>query len=586
MEGNNKLVVVLVKQAKEALEVINSLGAAEYTVNLAAADTESSELETIKRTRYFRSAVRIENPDSDESIIEALTKCKTKGDVKMVLLPIDDWAWDVLDMNRETLGKMFLVPESQGAGLEESPEQMTKFSHLEIADSLIKKNTKKNLKKEVKTAVKSVVRPLGQRIMGYPQAKKENQRDPNSEKPRAVVAGRNYISNLSIARALGEAGYEVEVLRLFRFKPKKTQVMQRLRPDSTGKYIKAYHKVLVQRKYYRVFNKLMQIADPNRKMLLVSGDDLMAAIVDEYYDSLKGHYIMSNVNDTAGAINHLMKKDVQKDLARKAGLPVVNDCVITTVGGQFEIPDTVTYPCFAKPNVSNESFKSKMSVCHNKEELEEAMLNFSNKNDISVLVEDYLDVKNEYSVLGLSTKEGAIAPGLFVAEKGGEAGHIGVTLLGRMLPVDEHKELIDDIVRFVETLNFEGLFDVDLLETKDGKMYFIELNLRYGGSGYALTRSGINLPAMYADYMVFGKPIDKDCSLGEAGQVFVNERVLIDEYVDSRISKKDIKDCIAEADITFVESDDDPKPYKHFKRFYTVSEFVRIYRSLKGKNKK
>ena len=437
------------------------------------------------------------------------------------------------------------------------------------------KRVLRRIKRRIRRRLARVLRPLKYRILGYPQMKKENQRNPEAERPRVMVAGRNYCSNLTMAKALGDAGYEVEVLRIFQKRPKRRNLMKILKPDAYSKHVKAFYICVTRRRSKRLVKRLIKLADLNNKMLLIPADDLVAAIVDDYYDELKEYYILPNVNDTAGEVNRLMTKEVQKDLALKAGLPVVKSCVIRTENGEFEIPDSVTYPCFNKPNVSKNSSKSRMRKCESEQELRDSLTEFSRKKDIEMLVEDFVDIAREYSILGVSTKEGVVGPGFFVAEEGGQKEHRGVALIGRLLPVSEQQQLIDDILKFIETLKFDGLYDVDLIETADGKMYFVELNMRFGASGYAVAKAGVNLPGMFADYMIEGKPLDLDCKIAEPGKRFVSEKVLIEEYVKGRISMDKVKSSMDEVDIHFIKDAEDPRPYKHFKKFYTIARVMR-----------
>lgn len=448
----------------------------------------------------------------------------------------------------------------------------------------------KDIKKTVwKTRIKNVIRqnilpPLRivkQIVLRYPQTKRKNRRDANSEKPRVIVSGRNYCSNLSMARSLGEAGYEVEVLRIFQVRPKRTNLLKILKPDAYSKYVKAYHVCVSRRRSRRIVNKLISLADPDRKLLLVPADDLVAYIADDYYDELSEYYIMPNVDDSEGEINWLMSKGVQKELALKAGLPVLNSCVIKTRGGKFDIPESVTYPCFIKPNVSKSSSKSRMRKCDNEEELRTALTEFSQRKDIEMLVEDYVEIGKEYSLLGLSTRDGVVGPGFFVAEEGGQEEHRGVAVTGKMLPCSQMKSLIDDLIAFVESLNYDGLYDVDLIETVDGKMYFVELNMRFGASGYAVTESGVNLPGMFADYMIGGKPVDMECSIDAPGKRFVSEKVLIEEYAMGRLPMSRVRSSMKEVDVHFVKNDADKKPYRHFKKFYLIAAVMRVLYKIK-----
>ena len=439
-----------------------------------------------------------------------------------------------------------------------------------------------NVKKAIRRAVRQVLRPIKNLarpafhyFMGYPQTRKENQRSADSEKPRVLVSGRNYCSNLCMARSLGQAGYEVEILRIFQVKPKKRDLLKRLKPDAYSKYVKAYYVCVSRRNSRRIVNRLIELADPDRKMLLIPADDLIASVADQYLDELSEYYYLPNVNMEAGEVNRLMSKEVQKELAIAAGLPVIKSCVIRTYRGEFDIPESVTYPCFIKPNISRNSSKSRMRKCYSEEELRGYLTEFSKRKDVEMLVEDFVDIKREYSLLGVSTKQGANGPGLFVAEEGGQAEHRGVALIGRILDCSEMQPLVDDLVKFVGSLGFDGLYDVDLIETTDGKIYFVEVNMRFGASGYAVTESGVNLPGMFADYMIFNKPVDFNCKIERAGKKFVSEKILIDEYAKGRIEKDKIGSSMDEVDVFFVKNEEDMRPYKHFKKFYPVASLLR-----------
>lgn len=447
------------------------------------------------------------------------------------------------------------------------------------------RNAKRAVKKTIKKILYPVLRPIKHNLLRYPQTKKENQRSAETEHPRILVSGRNYLSNLTMARSLGMAGYEVEILRIFQKKPKRSNFLKKLRPDAYSKYIKGYFVCISNRRSKRIVRRLISLADPDRKMLLIPADDLVAHIADHYYDVLSEYYLMPNVNGIPDEIGRLMNKDVQKQLAIEAGLPVLKSCVIKTFNGEFEIPDSITYPCFIKPNVSRNSSKSRMRKCETREELFEALTAFSKKKDIEMLVEDYVEIGKEYSILGVSTKNGVNGPGFFVAEEGGQAEHRGVAVVGKLLPCEQEQALIDDVIKFISTLNFDGLYDVDLIETVDGKMYFVELNMRFGASGYAVTKAGINLPGMFADYMLKGKPIDLNCKLKETGQTFVSEKVLIEEYVKGRLSLGKFRHYMKNADIHFIADDDDKAAYRHFKLFYPVAVVMKVLIKIKNARK-
>lgn len=399
-------------------------------------------------------------------------------------------------------------------------------------------------------------------------------------KPKVLICGRNGSSNLCMARSFGKEGYPVEVLRIFQKPPKKLNLMQYLKPEAYSKYVNRYHSCVCHDQNSIIVEKLLELAQDGEKILLIPTCDMAASAMDEYLEKLQEFYWVPNVGNTAGEVNRLMCKDVQMDLAEKAGLPVINSCVIKTDGGAFTIPDSVYYPCFIKPNVSKNGSKSAMCRCENREELHQALSRLARNGDVEMLVEDFVEIGKEYAVLGISAGAHVTIPGFFSIEEGGHGGSRGVTMVGKLQPVLQQEKLISGISRFIGTLNFEGLFDVDIIETTDGKWYFVELNLRYGASGFAVTRSGVNLPVMYADYRINGIPIDCNCAV-ETGKRFVSEKVMMDEYARDFMTLTQIKNLMDQTQIHFIEDSEDPEPYRHFRKFYLFGMATRLLFRLK-----
>ena len=410
-------------------------------------------------------------------------------------------------------------------------------------------------------------------ILRYPQCQKKNQKNL-SNKPRVVVCSCNYSNNLSVARALGEAGYEVEILRIFY--ENASFLKQMIIPDAYSKYVKVYSTCMAGDNQL-IFEQLLNMADSYQKKLFIPVDDLATSIEDMYYEKLQNYFYLPNISQKAGAINYFMQKDIQKQYAKQAGFSVANSCVLTIKNGCFDIPDTISYPCFIKPNVSKNASKRLITICKDENELKLFLESLSYEN-LELLVEELIDVKKEYGILGLSTKDGVIAPGFFVTEKGGHRNRKGITLTGKMLSCAQKDKIIDNVVNYLKALNYEGLFDVDLIESADGEIYFSELNLRLGASGYAVTKSGVNLLGMYADYIYFKRPIDLQCEVNTVGKLFLNERVLLNEYRDGYLTLRDVRDYMKKADISFMKNEKDMWPYRFFKMLFLVAPFERYLR--------
>ncbi len=396
------------------------------------------------------------------------------------------------------------------------------------------------------------------------------------KKPTVIVAGRNYCNILTMARALGQAGYNIEVLHLYKKKPSFFNPFQGMKPEAYSKYVKKTYECIVGPDAKSVVNLLIEIASNNAKPLLIPVDDYTACIVDDYLDDLENSYILPSINSTSGEIHRLMDKNEQKRLAVDFGLPLLNSVLIESHNGNFDIPTNIDYPCFIKPNVSMNSTKAKMKKCNSVEDLKIILSNYAKDGDFELLVEKYANIKAEYSLLGVSTPDGTIAPALFKALAGGHRERKGVAITGEIVETKHFKNIINQCVDYINALGYVGIFDIDFIETQDGNVYFIEVNFRAGASTYAFVKAGVNLAGMFADNLIKGIPLDKKCEIKCSGTTFVSEKVLLEEYVRSDISFDDYNEYIRQADICFMKDDIDSKPYDDFKKYILLAHVMRI----------
>lgn len=398
----------------------------------------------------------------------------------------------------------------------------------------------------------------------------------DGEKPVVLVAGRNYGNILTMTRDLGIAGYQVDIFRVYKRRPKAMNLLGKMKPEASSRYVREYHQCMNGENRAGMLDSLLRIADSREKMPLIPVDDYTAEFVDENLEELKPYYVLPNISGRAGALSELMNKAVQKKLAAGFSLPVLDSVLVQSQNGSFELPDSIVYPCFIKPNVSSRDTKAKMMKCMDKEELSGVLQRYAASSDFEILVEPFAEIRAEYSLLGVSTAAGVAAPGLFKVTAGGHRERKGVALMGETISPSLLQPVVSQCIAFVASLDYTGLFDVDLIETADGNVYFVELNFRAGASIHAFTRCGVNLPAMYADYLLKGRQPDLNCSADMAGKKFVSEKILLEEYVRSDLSLSEGKKMMNRADICFIKADDDPKPYRYFKRFYFAALLMRI----------
>lgn len=367
---------------------------------------------------------------------------------------------------------------------------------------------------------------------------------------KAVICGRNYTSRLGMIRAIGSLGVEIIVI----------YTNNRRDPDCLSRYVRKYIQSPESDKTDLLKKLLFLAKEEKEKMLLLPTDDYCASVADGNLDQLKEKYWLQNIDMRQGAVISIMDKQAQKQLARNAGLPVVGSTVIEINSGRFSIPEGVGYPCFTKPLISSMGRKGFLKRCEDRKELEDLLtMSASIKPDCDILVEDYKTIEKEYAVVGYCDGKQVVIPGMIQMLMDGFGRHKGVTCLGKVFPAGDHAEFMDKIRTMMLSTGFVGLFDVDAFMS-DGQMYFNELNMRFGASGYAMTALGVNLPEMLVASLTSSPQRIMPKEITEE-TVFANEKGLVESWQDGHISWKEMKGMISSAGIRFVRSMKDPLPY-------------------------
>lgn len=386
---------------------------------------------------------------------------------------------------------------------------------------------------------------------------------------KILIIGRNYTSRLGMIRAVGMAGYDVVVI--------KTNGRNSKDIDAYSKYVKAY---LYAREPDRnkLLEVLMSLKSEKDKNIIIPVDDYAASTIDDNIDLLKDYFLFPNINMTTGAINKLMDKDYQKALARRSGLNVAEGWTIEVKGGKYELPKDIKYPCFPKPQISFMGNKRCMKRCDTKQELKTVLDEVAAVRDCPILIEQYINIEQEYGVLGFCNKGKSCLPGIIEKKMIGNGGHKGVTKLGVVTPLEERPDLMQKLHNFLEETQLTGLCDMDLYES-DGIFYFNELNLRFGAFGYSILCAGANLPN-YLVRTLQGDSIDFESLEIRDRTICLSEKVNFEDYLSGYYGWREYKRINGLADYRFLYSHDDPIPYKVFLRKSVWKIFKRIVKKM------
>lgn len=385
-------------------------------------------------------------------------------------------------------------------------------------------------------------------------------------KQKVVIIGHSYSSRLSIIRSVAQMGCEVTVIVMTELKSDGKPVNKK--PiDCYSKYVSHVYYCLRKDKEDLIRILLEHCTDSQQKVVLFPDSDDTVVAIDNNRDLLAEHFSFPYICNGSGTMAYWMDKIHQKDMAQSVGLNVANGIVIDIKDGAYLIPDDIAYPCYTKPLATMNGGKTGMHRCDNETELKNALNEYitTKARTGHVLVEQYKEINTEYALLGFSDGKDVVIPGmmqiLVISKR-----YKGIALQGKVMPIDGFKEVIDKFKQLVLRIGFVGVFDIDFYES-GSKIYFCEMNLRFGGSGYAVTKMGVNLPAMMVRYFIGGDMPNMNKNIrGEA--VYTNERMCFFDWLNGYITLDEYQRYIKTADIHFIQDNDDPQPQKAYQRAF------------------
>ncbi len=275
--------------------------------------------------------------------------------------------------------------------------------------------------------------------------------------------------------------------------------------------------------------------------------------MDEHYVDYYGKFIFFNAGKP-GRITEFMNKYNILQLAKKHGLNTLNAVAVKN----GEIPKDVEYPIITKsiaPNIGG--WKSDVHICETKDELIDAYKTI--KSPI-VLIQQYLDKKNELDLEGFSIDKGnKTFISIALSQK--------YNIKGYYSPYHDVKNFCDKALNsalssMLKEIGFEGIFEVNFLVDKNDVLYFSEINFRNSTWSYASTCAGMNLPLLWIESMMSGtipddayKPITPPFT--DMVEPIDYQKRVVDRGYNVEDWFKDLKATKCK----YYYNEDDPKPF-------------------------
>lgn len=400
-------------------------------------------------------------------------------------------------------------------------------------------------------------------------------------KRKVVIIGHGFTSRLAVIRSLASLDCEISVIVMTWYGHFGKRLDTTKPVDCYSRYVSHVYYCYAKDDEGIINILLSKCTDPSHKVVIIPDNDVSAALIDNNQARLSKYFLFPHINYLQGEVEKWMDKVRQKELAKKIGLNVPSSCVIAVDNHKYNLPETLSYPCFTKPLETLRGGKKFLRKCDNESELR-ALLKWAGANDnVRLLVEDYKHIDIEYALLGFSNGKDVVIPGIIQILSMAHGSHFGVACQGRVAPTSGFEEIIIKFKEFVRQIGFVGIFDIDFYES-GGILYFDELNLRVGGSCCAITKMGVNLPEMLVRFLYGESFSDMNMAITETA-TFVNERMCLDDWYSGFISLDEYRSIIYNSDISFVKDRDDPKPYKAYLRYCQRMRVKLILKKICGK---
>ena len=291
-----------------------------------------------------------------------------------------------------------------------------------------------------------------------------------------VVCGDN-LNALSIVRSLGEVGIRPIV------------IMTKGNPISLVAKSRYVGRVIEASSFEENLNIMRTFGDEKCKPFVYTSDDDHQSFLDMHYDELKDYFYFFNAGQR-GRVTYFMDKDKVCAAAQECGFTIAQGEVLE----RGELPKTLNYPVITKTlNPCDSGWKRDVGIYYSPEELSRA---YADMISSKLLVQEYIEKKNELSMQGFSIDGGEIVYLPFKRQY----FRFTKTSYGSYCYYYTYKDddLRQQITSLIRQIGYSGNFEIEFIEKPDGSLVFLEINFRHALSNYASTIGGVNLPYEWA----------------------------------------------------------------------------------------
>ena len=364
-----------------------------------------------------------------------------------------------------------------------------------------------------------------------------------------IVFALEHYNPLGLIRSLGENGIQPIYIAV--------ETKKGFFVTDKSKYIKKTHYVKSVEEGFALLLSLY--ANEKFKPFVLFSDDKCVSFFDLHYDEIKDKFIFFNAGKTGRICEYMNKKNIL-DLGKQYGLNVLNTCVVKN----GELPADIEFPIITKgitPILGN--WKGDVFICQNKNELKAAYKKIASS---TVLIQKYIEKKNEYALQGFSVNKGK---DIFIAT----AMTWKYLIKGYYSPYHDvmmfrNHDIENKLIKIFTSIGFEGIFEVEFIIDQDDTYYFSEINFRASAWNYTGSCAGMPLSYLWVKSMLT-QSIDKNDIKSFKPFTSLSEPIDYGIRVDSgKISLPEWLRCFKEAECTYYYNKNDIAPFEALYQYW------------------
>ena len=344
-----------------------------------------------------------------------------------------------------------------------------------------------------------------------------------------IIVGGNHHNGLGLARIFGINGYKVIVVVVDKCK------------KSFLRHSKYVDKCICHRDENAALDYVLSKYKCNNTIIIPYSDGVAYAL-DKRLDEFSG-YIVPSINNQIGHIAKMMVKSEQVEFAKTNGIKMAKSKEIVFNSNDCLWEENI-YPCILKPVISAEGNKKDISICNNKEDLNNAMKKYIEKGYKRALLQEYLNIDYEIDVFGCILNN---APYIYLVP----------TKTIRSWPIEggtnsfsqiiTDKKIVNECYSIIDKLRksgFRGLYDIELFVI-NGEIYLNEINYRNSGDVYMAIKQKFYYPLYWVNDCLniknneFKHPMKNTYAMTECADF----RYVLKRRIKFREWRRDYKKC-------------------------------------------